>query len=505
MFRPTPFLVAVGAAAALLVTACSQEGPTEPDAPGGEVVFVKVGTLKVTPPRLDFTALGEKASLNATTTAAGPVTLDVSTPACVSVTSRSPGKFTVESIASGSCTITIGDGTANQIQVPVQVQVVALVRGTLANGPFHTCGLTAAGKAYCWGANDRGQLGTAGNFQVLAPTTSPVPVDGDLVFTQLTAGPFNTCGLTAAGATYCWGDNASGMLGTSATPGANIYTPTLVASGASFVAIELGVAHVCGLTAAGVAYCWGNNSNGRLGRVTSGPSPNPTPEPVSTTLSFTAIEAGASHTCGLTGAGAAYCWGSNDKGQLGNPDNTGDFNSTNPVPSAVDGGLAFVSLSAAGQFTCGLNAAGSAYCWGDNSSGALGNTQNAGQPLANPAPLPVSGGLTFTALASGGGHTCGLAGGGEVYCWGSNNNGQLGSGTNLGSTTPNPEPAPVSGVPPFISLTADGTQTCGVASSGAAYCWGNNFWGQLGVALNSGTSTPTPEPQVVSGGLAFAM
>lgn len=324
----------------------------------------------MTPPRLDFTALGVKASLNASTTAAGPVTVDVSEPNCVSVTPRSPGKYTVTSTAPGSCTITVRDGTTNQVQVPVQV--VALMRGTLANGPFHTCGLTGAGRAYCWGANDRGQLGTATNFQALAPTTSPVAVDGDLVFTQLTAGPFNTHGLTAAGATYCWGDNTAGILGASATPAVNIFTPTLVPSGTAFVSLELGVAHVCGLTAAGAAYCWG-------------------------------------------------------------------------------------------------------------------------------------GGLTFAGLATGGGHTCGLDGGGAVYCWGANNNGQLGSGTNIGTTTPNPEPAIVSGAPSFISLTADGTQTCGVNASGAAYCWGSNFWGQLGVTLNSGTTTPTPVPQAVGGGLAFAM
>jgi alpha-tubulin suppressor-like RCC1 family protein len=142
------------------------------------------------------------------------------------------------------------------------------------------------------------------------------------------------------------------------------------------------------------------------------------------------ISAGLMHTCALTVQGAAYCWGLNADGQLGNG---GNANSPTPVP--VAGGLTFEAISAGWWHTCALTATGAAYCWGLNFHGQLGDGSNA-TTLAVPAP--VAGSLTFDDLAAGGHHTCAITPSRMTYCWGSNSSGQLADGGFTGGTHRSP-------------------------------------------------------------------
>ncbi|MBU1240744.1 DUF4215 domain-containing protein, partial [Myxococcota bacterium] len=173
---------------------------------------------------------------------------------------------------------------------------------------------------------------------------------------------------------------------------------------------------------------------------------------------FVSLKTGYHHTCGLDLSGTAYCWGNNYSGQLG------DGTTTNKsVPTQVVGGVSFESLFL-GNSTCGLTSTGVAYCWGSNPDGQLGD----GTTTNSSTPVPVAGGHSFESIKAGAYFTCGLAPGGVAYCWGSNSHGQLGDGTTINSSTP----VPVAGGHSFESITLSSAHACGLAPGGVAYCWG---------------------------------
>jgi hypothetical protein len=283
-------------------------------------------------------------------------------------------------------------------QATVTLTGAALRRATLVGGDRHTCGLTSAGAAYCWGDNSYGQLGTTTNSGTSTPNPTPtaVSVPSGVTFVSLAAGFYHTCGLTSAGAAYCWGQNSYGQLGTTTNTGTDTPNPTPTAvsvpSGVTFGSLAAGAYHTCGLTSAGGTYCWGWNYYGQLGTTTNTgtDTPNPTPTAVSVPsgVTFVSLEAGVYHTCGLTSAGAAYCWGNSGDGQLGNGTTTA---SSAPVAVSAPEGVTFASLAAGSYHNCGVTSAGAAYCWGSNGYGQLGD----GTTTSRATPTAVTAGLTF--------------------------------------------------------------------------------------------------------------
>jgi alpha-tubulin suppressor-like RCC1 family protein len=178
----------------------------------------------------------------------------------------------------------------------------------------HTCGLSQAGKVFCWGFNGYGVLGI-GTVDDTYPGESnpePVEVQAEKRFTALFSGGAHTCALTNDGDAYCWGANWGGGLGDGTTENRSL--PTLVSTTERFETLSLG-SHTCGLTPADEVWCWGQNSDGQVGigsRATT-----LLPQKVSTTEKFSQVSAGGSHTCATTPAGALFCWGSNERGQIG--------------------------------------------------------------------------------------------------------------------------------------------------------------------------------------------
>ncbi len=376
----------------------------------------------------------------------------------------------------------LANGQPHDLAAPVTLPG-GLSWRAVGGGNSFTCGVTSGGAPLCWGHNGFGAVGT-GSF---SNRTVPFAVAGAPALTSVSAGGNHACGLTAAGAAYCWGFGRDGQLG-DGSAGVIQVSPRLVAGGHSFRALSAGGLHSCALTQAGAAYCWGGNWSGELGDGTT--SMPGVPAPVTGGLAFTGISAGASlHSCAVTQGGAAFCWGTNGSGQVGDGSTT-----LRTAPTAVATGVAFASVVAGQDHSCALTAAGAAYCWGSNSSGQLGD----GTTTNRLTPVAVAGGLTFTRLALGQFHSCGLTPGGAMYCWGDNNyRGQLGDGTQVNRSTP----TAVTGGLTFTGIAAGGLNSCGITAAGVLYCWGAPNSGVVG----SGAPTwASPTPRIVSGGPALA-
>jgi alpha-tubulin suppressor-like RCC1 family protein len=356
-------------------------------------------------------------------------------------------------------------------------------------GTLHTCGVTA-GKAYCWGFDSSGQLGN-GTFGSSSFTTR-VAVVGGLEFAAVSAGCSHTCGVTPTGVAYCWGDNWYGQLGNGSNGQSTVKSqPVAVVGGLEFAAVSAGCLYSCGVTPTGVAYCWGANYSGQLGNGSAGPDAvSNQPALVAGGLTFATVSAGTDHTCGVTTAGVAYCWGTNHSGELGNGSTT---DSSTPVP--VAGGLTFTAASSGGQWydeelgvssthSCGVTTTGAAYCWGGNLYGALGNGS-----MDSSTPVPVVGGLTFAMVSAGTAYSCGVTTAGTAYCWGVNDSGQLGNGSR-GWAAATEAPVAVAGDLDLASVSASVGHTCGVTPMGVPYCWGANHSGELGTGSSTDSANP---------------
>ena len=297
----------------------------------------------------------------------------------------------------------------------------------LAAGAAHTCGLSGEGIAWCWGGNSTGQLGDGSTSN----RSAPAQVNTDLRFSMLDAGAQHSCGLTADGAAWCWGSNVRGQLGDGTTTARHV--PVAVSGGHTFRVIAAGgfsVGHTCGVDDTGKVWCWGDNESGQLGNGSPDDNAHSTPGPVSGDQQVTTVTAGlGGHSCSLTAAGAAWCWGENAFGALG--DGTTIARAS---PVAVAGGLSFTTLIAGGFLghTCGLLDTGAAWCWGENERGQVGD----GSTTDRSSPRAVAGGLMFRVLDAGFRHTCGLSVTAVLYCWGSSGAGQLGNGTETLSAVP---------------------------------------------------------------------
>ena len=370
-------------------------------------------------------------------------------------------QFTARIPSAGATTVTIiatdGIGRRDSIITRVARSLPPTAAGVftqVAAGQEHTCGVTTAGKAYCWGNGTEGQIGDGHFLSRLAPA----PVSTTLTFRAVTAnrggfaadaGGGFSCGLTTRGAAYCWGESGFGQLGTGAPFQSRTNVPVPVLGERTYAEIAAGARHACAVAADGQAWCWGANEYGQLGdgttRPAAGVGSQPRPPSAVTGISLRSIAAAVNHTCGVGTDGAVYCWGRNEAGQLGVG---GVAQSSTPVKPA--GELRFRSVAAADVFTCGLTDGGEVYCWGGEGTSA--------------APAPRLIGRGFAALAAGGNRACGIQDS-AVRCWPAG--GQL-------YTVASPEPLKLR------SVAVAGTTVCAVAENNAAYCAGEGRAGRLG-------------------------
>ena len=297
----------------------------------------------------------------------------------------------------------LGDGTNTNRSTPVAVQAGGQHYVALAAGGQHTCGLIANGTVQCWGRNEGvGALGDG----TLTDRNSPVGVimPSGVTYAKITAGAFHTCGLSAGGRAYCWGE--AGMLGTSATAFVASTTPVQVTTDSLFATVDAnGSRTTCGRTAGGRHLCWGNNQRGL-------PPFNTTPTLLFPSYPFSTLQPAYDFACALDGASVPWCWGWNANGQLG--DGT-QIDRTTPVRVVAAPALAELSLGANVGSYCGRANDGSVVCWGLGSGGLN-------------AVRTIGGQLRFSQFKGGETGMCGITSTGYAMCSGSNNWGQLGNG-----------------------------------------------------------------------------
>jgi alpha-tubulin suppressor-like RCC1 family protein len=390
------------------------------------------------------------------------------------------------------------------------LSALALVLAALSP-PIADAAPSSPGELFAFGANRFGELASAVGNGSEAPHATPLPVSlpgAEAPVVQLAAGDGASLALTRDGRLYSFGENLYGELGRAPGSGSEAANPTPTrvslpgAAGERIVEVAAGGAHSLALTSTGQLYAFGRNFYGQLGSTTSNGSDtaNPTPAPLvlpGASGPVSEIAAGEDHSLAVTSTGQLYAFGSNRFGQLGNPAGSGT-ELANPTPLRVSlPGAAgpVVQIAAGSSHSLALTSTGQLYAFGSNEFGQLGSADNSG--TSNPT-LPtrvVLPGATgpVSQIAAGAFHSLALTSTGQLYAFGQNSSGQLGTATN--TATPNPTPALV-GLPaaagPLVQIAAGAADTLLVTASGRLITFGSNEAGQLGSTNGLATSMPNP-------------
>jgi len=396
----------------------------------------------------------------------------------------------------------LGDGTSLPSTTPVAVQS-AFGFEAVAVGRDATCGLQQ-GTLSCWGHNQVGQLaiGAPNKYQ-------PVRI-GSGTFTAVDAAAGSTCARATSGQLACWGDNSNGALGVGDQSWES--EPRAIADVLNWTAFSGGDQHRCAVRGGTTLWCWGAGDAGQLGVTSAQPRLSPglvaIGGPISNvsaagryacarlldhslrcwgqgpgdTLPFDGvgwtvpgtyqrISTGDRHMCAIATDGALWCWGDNDHGQLG----AASLEKTGTEPALAAAGYDYIDVAVGAAHTCALHADGTLNCWGAGGQGQLGDGALADHP--EPSLVGNASG-PFAAVFAGGDHTCAIAQDRSLWCWGSDDQGQIGDGLEVAGA--HATPARVGTEQDWLSVAVGGTHTCGLRGGGSLWCWGNNSSGQIG-------------------------
>ncbi|GEM_PF-6609847 len=387
----------------------------------------------------------------------------------------------------------------------------------LATGGYHTCYQDPqTDQIQCWGWNKYGQLGLGTNSTNVYNSPQNVVTNFSSP-TSLTAGEDITC-VVDSGSAKCWGANYYGQaLGSQTDMMGNDVDEVLTPAspnipGVGLRTIEAHTQHTCGITTTDELYCWGYNWIVALGSI----DPSTTDEVIAPRqYSFggsskaTAVDTGALHTCAEGTSGALWCWGNAFFSAIG--DGSGQAFDYVPPKQVIGFANGFIQVESGGMdendseggasfmhdFSCAIDNAGAAKCWGSDADGELGNRAMANTDSGNAAdstPQQVYGlNQDVTDLALGGAHACAIQNG-DIYCWGDNEFGQVGDGTNTDRNAPVlVDNSNISGSKTPTDVEAGYYHTCVIYADNSVACWGRNSKGQLG----DGSTTDTNKPKII--------
>ena len=362
----------------------------------------------------------------------------------------------------GSCGLRCGTGQACVMGACVTPGGIDVSVGGAA------CALMPGGRVVCWGSNTFGRLGNGSMTDYGAPTF----VTGLTDAVDVEAGIVHTCAIRAGGAVVCWGQGINYQLGDGERLSRE--TPVAVPGITDATMVALSTIHTCALLRGGRVVCWGTNTDGQIGDGTT--AVRPVPSEVPGLADVVQITAGLRHTCALLRAGEVWCWGANAAGQLGVGDTARRLVPTRVAVANV------TAVSASVDHTCALRADGTVACWGLNSRGQVGANGGGGN---QPAPVEVRGLTDADQITTGQVHSCARRRGGTAVCWGDNNDGQLGDGTNAARTAV----VAVSGLTSVAQIDGGALSTCARRTDGTVVCWGSGAIDELGDGRRLGRPT----------------
>ncbi len=357
----------------------------------------------------------------------------------------------------------------------------------MALGSNHSCSQMSDGSAYCWGGQQHGQLGNGAldlwgityPDKVLTDNMAP-PRPIDNIAQIASGGGSHSCVLLEDKTMKCWGTNAKGQLGLGVI-GDSTPFPTSVPDLADVATMDVGRFNTCAALEDGTVKCWGRNDRGQLG--------NTVDEDISTPLTVAGltdiqdVQIGINYVCALDGAGDVFCWGRNEWGQ------TGDGTTVDRhVPNKVEGLSQVEQIATGGWHSCALLTDGTVQCWGFNMHGQLG--YGGADTVPHFEPVAIAGLVDVKSLHLGWKYSCALLDDGTAKCWGNNEFGQL--GWIAPDTDNHPVPTEVPGLTNLTGMATDYKHACAWNGEGEMWCWGRNQEGQLGDGTRDDRYWPLP-------------
>ncbi len=351
----------------------------------------------------------------------------------------------------------------------------------VATGEAEACAVLANGKVYCWGEDDLGQLG---NGKTETEVLTPTEVKGIDNAKQVSIGKKDTCALLSTGHVDCWGENGRGQVGNEKDEEASVSTPVEVNHLEHVTEIQVGWDFACALIEGGTVKCWGENGLGNIGSGRKAKEGESVLVPEEAKVKeVSKLDAYFKHACGLLTNGTLKCWGYDFFDELGNNDE-GEFAEAIETPVAAFYPKAATDVSLGHYHTC-IVESGTVECWGETYEGQLGDGSEGVYHTIDYEPQ-ATGLSEAVEVASGYDDTCARIKSGHVYCWGVNYFGEVGDGVaSFNKEVPVDTPTEVLKLSEAVQISAGFDLACAVVKGGQVYCWGEDDRGQVGDEMSA--------------------